>query len=106
LMQLRTGHVGLNQHLHRICKTPSPICPACHLALETVQHFLLTCTAYTGQRHALQLELSAAGSLSRLLTNPKAMKPLFCYIHTTGRFLGIFGPLDSSDKQSNDLPEK
>jgi len=30
LLQLRTGHIALNKHLHRIIKkTESPLCPAC-----------------------------------------------------------------------------
>ncbi|KAG2742523.1 hypothetical protein P692DRAFT_201795598 [Suillus brevipes Sb2] len=29
LIQLRTGHIPLNKHLHRISKAPSPLCPSC-----------------------------------------------------------------------------
>lgn len=45
-MQLRTGHIGLNKHLHRIGKAESPYCPVCKKVEETVQHYLFGCPAY------------------------------------------------------------
>lgn len=45
LTQLRTGHVPLNKHLHRIKCAESPICPKCEMENETVAHFLLMCPA-------------------------------------------------------------
>ena len=41
LMQLRTGHVGLNQFLHRIRAADSPLCRQCQCP-ESVEHYLLT----------------------------------------------------------------
>jgi ribonuclease HI len=36
LVQLRTGHTPLQSHLHKIQRAPSPTCPACKRADETV----------------------------------------------------------------------
>lgn len=92
LFQLRTGHAPLQAHLHRIKKVQSPSCPACFQAPETVHHFLFTCTVFRMQRDQLRRELGrAALSISTLLTKPKAMKPLFRYIHRTARFADTFG---------------
>jgi len=41
LMQLRTGHILLRKHLHRIGKAGSAMCPACLSEDESVHHYLL-----------------------------------------------------------------
>ena len=46
LVQLRTGHLALNQHLYRIGKVDTPVCPCCQQEDETVYHFLLWCLAH------------------------------------------------------------
>ena len=47
IMQLHTGHIALNKHLHRIHHSPSPICPNCNDgAEESVFHFLFICNCY------------------------------------------------------------
>ena len=46
LVRLRTGHIALNQHLHRMGKADTPVCPCCRRADETVHHFLLHCPAH------------------------------------------------------------
>ncbi|OAX34193.1 hypothetical protein K503DRAFT_659786, partial [Rhizopogon vinicolor AM-OR11-026] len=43
MLWLRTRHISLNRHLHRIGKSPTPDCPHCEGSIETVQHFLLIC---------------------------------------------------------------
>jgi hypothetical protein len=88
LMQLRTGHIRLNQHLFRIRKAESPSCPHCWgITVETVKHFLLDCPFYRKERHSLQTKLRRnAHSLSFLLSSPVAIKPLLNFIHATGRF--------------------
>ncbi|OBZ68012.1 hypothetical protein A0H81_12025 [Grifola frondosa] len=93
LFQLRTEHVPLQKHLHRIRRAESPICPACHAAPETVHHFLLTCPAHAHHRWAhLDRALGHAGrSLSCLLNTSTAMKPLFSFINATGRLSETFG---------------
>jgi ribonuclease HI len=92
LMQLCTGHIGLNQHLFRIKKAESPSCPHCRgITVETVKHFLLDCPFYRRERHELQTKLRRnASSLSFLLSSPAATKPLLKYVHSTGRFKPFF----------------
>ena len=87
LIQLRTGHIPLQKHLHRLGHANSPSCLACHREEETVHHYIMTCPAYTRQRKWLHGQLRrAASSISTLLANPKAFKYLFRFIHDTGLF--------------------
>ncbi|KAG1750864.1 hypothetical protein EDB19DRAFT_1629030, partial [Suillus lakei] len=87
LLWLRTRHISLNQHLHRIGKSASPNCPHCKGALETVQHYLLTCPHYACDQHVLSSILRRqASSIMYLLTNAKALAPLIRFINSTGRF--------------------
>ncbi|KAI0365283.1 hypothetical protein BV20DRAFT_909194, partial [Pilatotrama ljubarskyi] len=53
LTHLRTGHAPLNDHLHRIGRADSPLCPACMTARETVIHHLIQCPACRRQRALL-----------------------------------------------------
>ena len=47
LIQLHTGHIGLNQHLFRIRRVESPSCPHCGgIMVESVKYFLLVCPKY------------------------------------------------------------
>jgi len=88
ITQLRTGHIGLNQHLFRIKKVESPSCPHCRgITVETVKHFLLDCPFYRRERHELQSKLRRnASSISFLLSSPVATKHLLKFVHSTGRF--------------------
>ena len=43
IFQLRSQHLPLNQHLHRIGVKPSAACPLCDYPSETVEHFLFFC---------------------------------------------------------------
>ena len=46
-IQLRTGHIPLNKHLHRIKKSATPKCLQCgHNQIETVHHYLFDCPRY------------------------------------------------------------
>ena len=92
IMQLRTGHIGLNQHLFRIKKAESPSCPHCKgITVETIKHFLLDCPSYRRERHELRSKLRRnASSLSFLLSSPVAVKPLLKFVHSTGRFKPFF----------------
>ena len=93
LFQLRTGHIGLNQHLFRIRKSDTPVCPNCQsITVESVKHFLLDCPYYQCERHALRTKLRRnADSLSFLLSSPVAIKPVLKFVHATGRFKSHFG---------------
>ena len=94
LIQLRTGHAPLNLHLHRITKAESPTCPQCGHPRETVAHYILDCVAYGNARARLTSRLGpAAYSLQTLLTEPKAVRLLFHYIHDTRRFAATYGDL-------------
>ena len=58
LFQLHSGHIGLNQHLFRICKSDTPICPNCQgITIESVKNFLIDCPFYLCKRHALHMKL-------------------------------------------------
>ena len=94
LFQLRTGHVPLNKHLHRISKVDSPKCPHCPNATETVLHYLLECPKYTNARHCLRRALHRkARSLPSLLADPKCTKPVLAFIHATSCFQTTHGDL-------------
>ena len=104
LVQLRTGHVPLNQHLAHIGAVKSPLCPACCEKEETVIHFLMSCPAYAAQHDELHAQMSRdAHSISHLLSHPKAMKPLFRFIATTHRLTSTFDSL-SSNRQRTQNP--
>ena len=82
LIQMRTGHVLLQEYLHRIGKVNLPLCPGCHKADEMVHHYLTMCKSYNTQRRQMEGHLwRAAKSIITLLTNPKAFPHLFKYIH-------------------------
>lgn len=67
LAQLRTGHTRRNGYLHRIGKIDSDLCE-CGVERETVPHFLLRCTRWNDQRHALIEAVGPAfGNLSQIL---------------------------------------
>lgn len=103
LVGLRTGHVALNKHLHRIQKAESAICEGCKTNEETVQHFFLRCRKTERHRRELQkaVGMRKAGDLKYLLSNKEALKPLFQYIHATGRFTGAFGDVRIEDKSKD-----
>jgi ribonuclease HI len=94
LLQLRTGHVPLAKHLHRIRRADSPICPCCRQADESVSHFLLHCPEHLRARQELY---RAAGPdvyvLHKLLGSSKLLPHLFRYLGRTGRFHTVHGTL-------------
>jgi len=53
-VQLRTGHIPLNKHLHRIKKSASQSCLQCEGDhIETIHHLLFDCPRYARERHIL-----------------------------------------------------
>jgi hypothetical protein len=87
ITQLRPGHIGLNQFLHRIGVAQSPLCEHCNVP-ETVDHFLLTCKSFTRQRETLRWQLFEAQShlnLQNLLADHYNNRILVAYVHSTGR---------------------
>ena len=53
IVQLRTGHCGLNHYLHRFGINGSPYCD-CGYGKETVEHYLLECRNYKEPRKRLR----------------------------------------------------
>jgi len=87
LVQMRTGHIPLQAHLHRIRKVETLTCQNCHKADKTVHHYLIACMVFAAQRGDMESQLRrAAKSMSTLLTNPKAFLQPFKYIHNTNHF--------------------
>ncbi|KAJ6449489.1 hypothetical protein C8R45DRAFT_753748, partial [Mycena sanguinolenta] len=85
LTQLRTGHIGLNAHLHRFGAAPSPLCSHCAIP-ETVPHYLLSCPGYRRQRLQLIVRLGTARlSLKRLLAAKSDHKAVLAYVRDTLR---------------------
>ncbi|KAJ6561096.1 hypothetical protein DFH09DRAFT_829095, partial [Mycena vulgaris] len=50
LFQLRAQHAPLSKHLHRLKKSPTPLCLCCGTVDETVDHFLHFCPAHAAAR--------------------------------------------------------
>jgi len=46
-----TGHCPLNQHLHTMGLTNSPLCDKCEGDVETMYHFIAKCDAYCQLRN-------------------------------------------------------
>jgi hypothetical protein len=92
ITQLRTAHIPLNQHLYRIKRAPSPLCPACAGAEESIHHFLFDCRAHEHARAGLRRKLGRKSkSLRDLLGNQKAMKATLTYVAATKRLYSLFG---------------
>ncbi|EPS99848.1 hypothetical protein FOMPIDRAFT_6497, partial [Fomitopsis schrenkii] len=92
LIQLRMKHAPLNQHLHHITKADSDWCPKCKQVRETVAHFVLDCPKYKEAWARMAYKLGPPATLLQyLLMDPKAMKPLFRFIHDTRRFVMTYG---------------
>jgi ribonuclease HI len=87
LLQLRTGHIPLNQYLHRIGKKHSPKCRACDANQdESVLHFLVECRGYDAPRQRLHQALGPTLSkCQNLLTAAKCLPHLMTFIRDTGR---------------------
>ena len=92
--QLRTRHIPLNHHLHRIGKSETPHCPTCPGRNETIHHFLFDCPQYAHERHIMSNALRRkASSIEYILTADKATKPLMRFINSTGRLRPTFGEI-------------
>jgi hypothetical protein len=92
ITQLRTGHIPLNRHLHRIKRATTPICPACSKADETVHHYLFECRPHEHARHGLRKKLGRkSASIKELLGRRKGILALLRYVADTRRLEGAFG---------------
>ncbi|KAH9848421.1 hypothetical protein C2E23DRAFT_739634, partial [Lenzites betulinus] len=77
LIQLCTGHAPLNQHLFRIGKTDSLLCPSCRAALESILYFIIQCPAYRYNCTTLARSFTPVlFMLKNLLGNTNTHEPL------------------------------
>ncbi|KIK37492.1 hypothetical protein CY34DRAFT_92642 [Suillus luteus UH-Slu-Lm8-n1] len=98
-MNLRSQHIPLNHHLHRINKAKHPHCPHCPNIKESVHHLLIECPKYQRERHILHSALGRdASSIPYLLTKPEAIPHLIKLINSTRRFKTTFGEVSLSTK--------
>jgi ribonuclease HI len=87
IMQLRSGHAPLHDHLHRINAVDTASCPGCGSTRETVHHFLMVCPAYNEQRQRMTAGTGRGAMwMGKLLSDPKLTKRVIRYITDTGRF--------------------
>lgn len=103
LIQLRTGHIGLNHHMKRIKKTQNDSCPNCAGIAETIHHYLFDCPEYDHERHELGRRLGRdAKSLKFLLNAPKGIPEILRYVGKTGRLRKQFGEVTPVILSSNE----
>ncbi|KAG2156408.1 hypothetical protein DEU56DRAFT_695682, partial [Suillus clintonianus] len=94
LISLRTHHIPLNKHLHRLTKADSPHCPHCPQAEETIHHYLFACPQYQRERHILSCALGRKStSLPHLLATPEAIPHLVCFVNATRRLKPTLGEI-------------
>ena len=60
-MRLRLGHCALNKTLKLVGRHQSGLCEGCREEEETVEHVLLGCRAYEGQRRVMRDKLRGVG---------------------------------------------
>jgi hypothetical protein len=101
LTGLRTGHIALNAHLHRIKRTDTPHCPSCPNETENVKHLLLECPQYAHERQILRNKLGRqADEIPHLLSNKKATDALIAFVEATGRLKPTFGDVSTKTKSN------
>ena len=101
LIQLRTGHVPLNHHLHTIVRADTQRCPGCGAAKETVLHFVLQCPKYALQRRVYFGPLGRNGQrLDYLLSTKEGIERLFKFVNATRRLHQTFGDLKTINQTS------
>ena len=106
LTQMRTGHIALNYHLHRINKIDTPICKMCDEEKEMVIHFLFRWPGFDRQREILAHETRFDyRSLQALLDHPKNIPAMLRYIAATNRFPNISKRIIPNEAQIKSLAE-
>jgi len=86
---MRTGHLPLNDYLHKRKLTPSPNCTACpDERKETLEHILKECPAYKKQRTKLKKALQgrSISNYPALLSDPKRVKSVIIFMEETKRW--------------------
>ena len=98
--ELRTGHAPLNHHLARIGKAPSPACPNCDAAFETVHHFLFMCPAYEVPRRNLRVKVGPHKmDFKGLLAEMNNTRHLLRFLEKTKRLAPTFGNLNPPERR-------
>ena len=82
IVQLITGHIGLNYQLFKMGLSDTDICPNCNMVEETVDHFLGECPVYTTIR--FQTLNTFYSSLSNIFKT-NTLKQILQYTNSTGR---------------------
>ncbi|KAF9228115.1 hypothetical protein BS17DRAFT_805711 [Gyrodon lividus] len=90
LVWLKTRHVSLNAHLHKITKAASPECPHCPGTREDVPHFILEFPHHARERQTLARHLRRQ-AYHHLLSNSKAIPQSMNYVNGIGRLKTTFG---------------
>lgn len=83
-VQVMTGHGSFGQYLHRIGRDHTPVCWHCDAAVDSAQHTLAECQAWTEERRALTSkiggDLALPGVVGTILGNEEVWKAFikFC----------------------------
>ncbi|KAF9547623.1 hypothetical protein CPC08DRAFT_611461, partial [Agrocybe pediades] len=89
LIQLRTGHLPLNDYLHKRKLAPSPICRACNeQQRKTIDHLLKECPAYQDNRRKLRRAIQGRGLANplSLLSDPKHAKHVIQFVEAANKW--------------------
>lgn len=88
LFRLITGHVQLQQHLHRLQVRNTPTCELCNDGPGTVAHLLLCCPRLASEPY-VHLESNGRDylHLGFLFSAPEAFPHLFDFLKATGCFI-------------------
>jgi hypothetical protein len=98
LMQLRTGHSPLNEHLHWIGKVERPSCPACRAEKKSTYHFLVQCPNYNYMRKPWRWKIGRrAQEIRFLLANQALIPEILMFIDRMGRLKTTFGEVHIKD---------
>ncbi|KAI0676595.1 hypothetical protein C8Q78DRAFT_998516 [Trametes maxima] len=89
-------HCGAPPTFHwvRMGEADPSTCPACGNGHETVVHYLLVCEAFDGTGRFTSESALRATPGPPWSESEDALRPLFNYIHATGRFRASLGALD------------
>lgn len=105
ILQIKSGHIQLNLHLHRMKKIDSSKCPECGTADENVHHFIFDCPAYINKRLDLLAQTKKLDYVT-LFETRDGIKATLDYIHETRRFRKIYGDVWAKNllDNSDDIP--
>jgi len=86
LVSLRTGHCRLNSYLHWFKIIDTPLCECESGAIESVEHYLLSCSRYDRERTKLMRNVGVTGMrIQKLLGHPKLIKHTLEFVENTER---------------------